>query len=63
MDPGLRRAWTKIVTTDDYEVHMASIGQAQAAAELTAWLIAWQPCPLTAVLRLPGPGPGRYSIS
>jgi hypothetical protein len=39
MDPELRRAWTEIVTADDYEEHMASIGQAQAAAELTHRLI------------------------
>jgi len=39
MDPELRRAWTCIVTAEDYEEHMASIGQAQAAAELTEHLI------------------------
>jgi hypothetical protein len=39
MDPELRRAWTEIVTAEDYEEHMASIGQAQAAAELTQRLI------------------------
>src|SRR5262249_15476226 len=39
MDSELRRAWTEIVTADDYERHMRSIGQAQAAAELTVWLI------------------------
>lgn len=39
MDPELRRAWCEIVTVSDYEAHMAAIGQAQAAAELTAWLI------------------------
>jgi hypothetical protein len=39
MDPELRRAWTEIVTVEDYEEHMASIGQAQAAAELTRHLI------------------------
>lgn len=39
MDPELRRAWTEIVTAEDYEEHMASIGQAQAAAELTHRLI------------------------
>ncbi len=38
MDPELRRAWTEIVTADDYEEHMAAIGQAQAAAELTVWM-------------------------
>lgn len=39
MDPELRRAWTEIVTADDYERHMAAIGQAQAAAELTGWAL------------------------
>src|SRR5258708_5874387 len=39
MDPDLRRAWTEIVTAEDYEEHMASIRQAQAAAELTRRLI------------------------
>lgn len=39
MDPGLRRAWSEIVTAEDYEAHMAAIGQAQAAAELTTCLI------------------------
>jgi hypothetical protein len=39
MDPELRRAWTCIVTAEDYEEHMASIGQAQAAAELTEHLV------------------------
>jgi methyltransferase family protein len=39
MDPELHRAWTEIVTAEDYEAHMASIGQAQAAAELTQYLI------------------------
>jgi len=39
MDAALRRAWTEIVTPDDYEQHMAAIGQAQAAAELTGVLL------------------------
>jgi hypothetical protein len=39
MDPELRRAWTEVVTADDYERHMAAIGQAQAGAELTAWAV------------------------
>jgi hypothetical protein len=47
MDSALRRAWTEIITPDDYEQHMAAIGQAQAAAELTHHLV------LTASL---GPG-------
>jgi len=39
MDPGLRRAWTEIVTAEDYETHMANVGQARAAADLTAALL------------------------
>jgi len=39
MDAELRRAWTEIVVADDYEEHMAAIGQAQAAGELTRYLI------------------------
>jgi Methyltransferase domain len=39
MDAELRRAWTEIVVADDYEEHMAAIGQAQAAAELTRYLL------------------------
>jgi hypothetical protein len=39
MDQELRRAWTEIVVADDYEEHMAAIGQAKAAAELTRYLI------------------------
>jgi SAM-dependent methyltransferase len=39
MDSGLRLAWTQIVTAADYDEHMAAIGQADAAAALTADLI------------------------
>lgn len=39
MDPALRHAWTEIISADDYETHMAAIGQAQAAAALTEWLL------------------------
>ncbi len=39
MDPNLRLAWTQIVTDEDYEEHMAGIGQAQAAADLTRQII------------------------
>ena len=39
MDSGLHRAWTEIVTPNDYDEHMAAVGQAQAAAALTAEII------------------------
>ena len=39
MDTSLRRAWTEVVTPEDYERHMAAVGQAQAAAALTRSLV------------------------
>lgn len=39
MDDSLRLAWTQIVTPEDYDKHMAEIGQAQAAAVLTRSII------------------------
>jgi hypothetical protein len=39
MDSNLRLAWTQIVTAEDYDEHMASVGQAQAAAALTMELV------------------------
>ena len=39
MDQALRRAWTEIVSPEDYERHMAAVGQAQAAASLTGSLL------------------------
>ncbi len=59
MDPGLRRAWTEIVTAEDYDLHMASIGQAQAAAELTAWLVESATLPAGARITIAGAGSGQ----
>ena len=59
MDPGLRRAWTEIVTADDYEAHMAAIGQAQAAAELTASLIALAALAHGSRITIAGAGTGQ----
>jgi hypothetical protein len=39
MDSALRHAWTQIVTPEDYEEHMAAIGQAQAGAALTEYIL------------------------
>lgn len=39
MDLSLRQAWTQIITGEDYDEHMAAVGQAQAAAVLTAEMI------------------------
>jgi SAM-dependent methyltransferase len=59
MDPELRRAWTQIVTADHYERHMAAIGQAQAAAELMAWMIAKADLPEGASVTVVGAGTGQ----
>jgi hypothetical protein len=39
MKSSLRLAWAEVVTADDYDEHMAAIGQAQAAAVLTGEII------------------------
>src|SRR5215813_4964496 len=39
MDSSLRLAWTQIITVQDYEEHMAGIGQAQAAAALSRQIL------------------------
>ena len=61
MDPGLRRAWTEIVTPGEYDGHMESIGQAQAAAELTQWIIeaALDVCMAGAHVTIAGAGTGQ----
>ena len=59
MDPGLRRAWTEIVTAADYDGHMASIGQAQAAAGLTRCLIEWASLPAGGSITIAGAGTGQ----
>ena len=59
MDPVMRRAWTEIVTADDYDAHMASIGQAQAAAELTAQIIDATNPPTGGRLTIAGAGTGQ----
>jgi hypothetical protein len=59
MDPALRRAWTEIVTAGDYDAHMASIGQAQAAAVLTAWFIERASLPTGSRVTIAGAGTGQ----
>jgi SAM-dependent methyltransferase len=39
MKSSLRLAWTEVVTADDYDEHMATIGQAQGGAVLTGEII------------------------
>lgn len=59
MDPNLRLAWTKIVTPDDYDRHMAAIGQAQAIASLTRFFIESSCLPKNARVFIVGAGTGQ----
>jgi hypothetical protein len=59
MDLGLRRAWSEIVTAEDYEAHMAGIGQAQAAAELTTCMIGAASLAPGSRLTIAGAGTGQ----
>ena len=59
MEPGLRRAWTEIVQAEDYEQHMAAVGQAQAAAGLTAWLMESAGLPQGCRITIAGAGTGQ----
>jgi len=59
MDPALRRAWTEVISADDYETHMAAIGQAQAAASLTEWLLAEARLAANSQITIAGAGTGQ----
>jgi hypothetical protein len=59
MDLTLREAWAKIVTADDYEGHMAEVGQAQANAELVHDLIRGLNLQAEARVLFAGAGPGQ----
>jgi hypothetical protein len=59
MDPGLRRAWTQIVTGEDYDEHMARIGQAQAGARLACQIIGCVAPPAGGRLVIVGAGTGQ----
>ncbi|HEV2446575.1 MAG TPA: class I SAM-dependent methyltransferase [Candidatus Sulfopaludibacter sp.] len=59
MDPALRRAWTGIVTAEDYESHMAAIGQARAGADLTRQVLESAGLPEGARVVIAGAGTGQ----
>lgn len=59
MDSNLRLAWTQIVTGEDYEQHMAAVGQAQASAALTAELIQAAKLPDGSRILIAGAGTGQ----
>lgn len=58
-DFSLRRAWTQILTGEDYDEHMAAVGQAQAVAVLTAELIRDADLPTGSRLVVAGAGTGQ----
>jgi len=59
MDTGLRHAWTQIVTGEDYDEHMASIGQAQAGADLTCQILGSAATPAGGCVVIAGAGTGQ----
>lgn len=59
MPSGLRDAWTKIVTAEDYDRHMTAIGQAQAAAALTSEIVHSLDLPAASRILIVGAGTGQ----
>lgn len=55
----LRDAWTTLVNAEDYEQHMAAIGQAQANAEHVREFLTLAAPPPGARLLIAGAGPGQ----
>lgn len=55
----LRRAWAEIIEPEDYETHMAAIGQAEANAHLIKELIDANPLDQGARLLFAGAGTGQ----
>ncbi|HXY47461.1 MAG TPA: class I SAM-dependent methyltransferase [Thermoplasmata archaeon] len=58
MDPESRRAWTEIVTPEDYDRHMETIGQAGASADLVAQFLSWTHLPGGSNVVIVGAGTG-----
>ena len=59
MEFTLREAWTNVVLAEDYELHMANVGQAEANAELVRNAILDLPLNQGARLLFAGAGPGQ----
>lgn len=55
----LRHAWTEVVTPDDYEQHMAAIGQAEANAHLVKEMIEARPPEPGSTILFAGAGTGQ----
>ncbi len=59
MEPELQLAWTRVITADDYDEHMAAIGQAQASAALTVEMIRVIDPPVNSRIVVAGAGTGQ----
>jgi hypothetical protein len=59
VETSLRRAWTEIITGDDLDQHLAAIGQAQAGAELAAWMLRNAAPPAGGRVVIAGAGTGQ----
>jgi 2-polyprenyl-3-methyl-5-hydroxy-6-metoxy-1,4-benzoquinol methylase len=59
IDKQLRDAWSKTITPEDYEAHMANVGQAQANAVLVAEFLEAHPPSRHASLLFAGAGTGQ----
>lgn len=59
MTTPLREAWTSIIRPEDYEAHMAAVGQAQANAKLVAEYFQQQPLEAGATVLFMGAGTGQ----
>lgn len=55
----LREAWTRFIAAEDYETHMAAIGQAEANASLVAELVAAATPPPASRILIAGAGTGQ----
>ena len=60
MPDDLRFAWSVHIEPEDYEAHMAAVGQAQANAELLAELFGDHPPPAGSRVHFAGAGTGQY---
>src|SRR5258706_3465707 len=59
MHPALRQAWMGVIQADDYDRHMAAVGQAEANAELIRKMIREAKLPAGAGLLIAGAGTGQ----
>lgn len=56
----LREAWSSVIAPEDYELHMANVGQAQANAELMRELVCFGSSKVRQRLLIAGCGPAQF---